>query len=255
MVTSEDLLQGGSLRVILVPDPSRPHNNPEITESLELSNIVIDKDKFWGITSSLHSPQGIAEVPRDALLQPCVYAYSNYTTIVVNGSRAWNFIRVNQTKAYTKIEFVVIANYRLVWERGANEDVGELRRAIMSARRVKIALLDQEGFWNIHLVHQPTIVNGKDHFELFTDSDCYPDCLRQTAAMMALGQKLDLEMQDRQRQGSIAVGVTMGITGQYACWRVAMSNGLNRRAVLSPGGDQLRTTLVPYQALKVFVET
>lgn len=38
MVTTEDLLRGVSLRVIIVPDPAAPHNNPEITESLELSN-------------------------------------------------------------------------------------------------------------------------------------------------------------------------------------------------------------------------
>lgn len=144
--TVNRLLNGESLRVVLVPDPSEPQNVPEITESLELRHILIDGDKFWGITSPVHSSFGVTIVGAHAPDEPCFYAYSNYAGIVVNASPSRQYARVYRARAYREMTFVAAPNYRLVWDSGVDGDVGAVRDAVREGRKLKIALLDHENY-------------------------------------------------------------------------------------------------------------
>ena len=258
MVTTEDLLRGDSLRVVLVPDPAAPHNYPEITESLELSHVIIDGDRFWGITSRVHGSFGIPGIEGRAADEPCCYAYSNYAGIVVNASKSWDFLRIYDSNSYKKMEFIALSDCRLVWESGKTESMGELREAITKGRRLKVGLLDDDGLWNLHPVHQPTIRNESEYFELFTDDNAYPEVFRNSQVMTELGTRINglLEGLEKKGQRDLADNRCFHIKNSryYSCWNIVTSSGLSRRVKPIPECGDSPFYAQPYRSLRVFAE-
>ena len=253
--TVERLLNGESLRVVLVPDPSQPHNFPEITESLELRHILIDRDKFWGITSPVHSSFGVVIDGEHAPEEPCFYAYSNYAGIVVNASPSRQYARVYRDRAYREMTFVAAPNYRLVWESGVDGNVGAVRAAVREGKKLKIAMLDHENYWNIDPVHRPIVATGNDDFELVTDYASYPLGLRLSANVLALEKRVNaLFAPSEGEEDTGAGGMLIDNGGYHWCWRIATSDGRSRTA---PGrGPFSSQDLVDthYKTLKVFAE-
>ena len=201
-VKADDLLNGASLRVVLHPDPEFQTDFPDMIESFSLPHIIIHGGEFIAKTANRHA---LAYDYRAYDMNSAFsYAYSNFLSYVINCSAAEPFIRLYSTTAYQEIKFVAKNGCETVWEYGST--VSMRRRPRWNERSMpgslKIALLDQDGLWNIHPVHMPSFYVGRNHFELFTEQDALPIVFRYAADLKKL-EKHFLENIKRNKRASI----------------------------------------------------
>ena len=198
-VTAEDLLNGASLRVVLHPDPEAQTAFPDMVESFDLPHIIIRGSEFIAKTANRHA------LPYDSRAYDTnfassyaysnfasSYAYSNFLSCVINSSAVDPIFQAYSAIAYQEIKFVAKNAYETVWEYGVHETTAAVERAIEAGKRLKIALLDQDDFWNIHPVHMPSFYVGQNHFELFTEQDAFPIVFRYPVDL----KKIDKHIRD-----------------------------------------------------------
>lgn len=262
--TVDALLRGETLKVVLTPDPAIPHNRPEIQESFELPHVVIDRDGFWAKTTtviSLDFHSGGVEAYDLSL--PGSYAYSNYADLVVNSSFLSGLVRCYDAQSYSQLDFITQPDHDLVWEHGETGDMAALREAVSTGRSLKIALLDDQNYWNIHPVNMPTVRTGEDWFQLFTDKDAYPTMFRMTESARnfsdVLGRQLDERSGgDRTKLGDSRAMVVMNQEFFSCFYRVFADGnyvrGLGRDDVVIGDDGKADVPKLRYQALKVFAE-
>ncbi|MEQ8194805.1 MAG: hypothetical protein RIB59_09985, partial [Rhodospirillales bacterium] len=198
--TAEDLLNGATLRVVLHPHKNVQVDFPDMIESFELPHITLIGERFFAKTSPRHA---ISFQFKDYDLNAAYsYAYSNHYDFVVNCSLGEGFTRICSKKAYAEVIFVAPQNYELVWHSEKTESVEAVETAILAGRRLKIALLDEDGVWNIQPVHMPSFYVGRNFFELFTEQDAMPEFLRQPKELEAIGKKYKSLLKDYLRKNT-----------------------------------------------------
>ena len=222
-VKADDLLNGASLRVVLHPDPEFQTDFPDMIESFSLPHIIIHGGEFIAKTANRHA---LAYDYRAYDMNSAFsYAYSNFLSYVINCSAAEPFIRLYSTTAYQEIKFVAKNGCETVWEYGVHETTAAVERAIDAGKRLKIALLDQDGLWNIHPVHMPSFYVGRNHFELFTEQDALPIVFRYAADLKKL-EKHFLENIKRNKRASILRSALMSENVIfYSCYYTVWPNG------------------------------
>ena len=255
-IKAEDLLNGASLRVVLHPDPEVQHSAPDMVESFDLPHIVIHGSEFIAKTANRHA------LPYDDRAYDASsassYAFSNFLSFVINSSAAEPLFRAYSTTAYLEIEFVAKNAYETVWEYGVHETTVAVERAIEAGKRLKIALLDQDGLWNIHPVHMPSFYVGQNHFELFTEQDALPIIFRYLADLKKIDKYFCDKIEQYIETGDIEnkkdkikeTGLQSADVVFYSCYYTVWPNGEHLLGKFVLRGEEPRK----YTALKVFAE-
>ena len=255
LVPADDLLNGASLRVVLHPDPEVQTDFPDMVESFELPHIILHEGEFIAKTSNRHA---LAYDFRAYDVNSAFsYAFSNYLSYVVNCSAADSLFRAYSANAYHEIEFVAANTHETVWEYGTDQPTAPVERAIEAGKRLKIALLDADDFWNIHPVHMPSFYVGQNRFELFTEQDAVPEFFRYPSTLKEFSRNLDQQIQERLASGVAKTrkDEMMGFAAQppvsfYSCYYTLWPNGQYLRGKIVLQGDEPES----YKALKIFAE-
>jgi hypothetical protein len=253
----DDLLNGATLRVVLHPHRDAQTDFPDMIESFELPHITLIGDRFFAKTAARHA---ISFEFRDYDLNAAYsYAYSNYYDFVVNCSLGEGFSRIRGKQAYATVAFVTPQNYELVWHSEKDQSVKAVETAILSGRRLKIALLDGDDIWNIHPVHMPSFYVDKNFFELFTEQDAMPEYFRHTQELEAIGSKYKSLVKDYLRENTPK---NMALAYSDVTMLNPDTEFYSNYYTLRSQGDYLHGKLVVsqedprrYKALKVFAET
>ena len=218
----ESILNGHSLRVVLYPDTNLQHNKFRLVEALNLEHILLDGEKFWAMTHTASSTG--ASVQEDGnIAMPTSYGYSNYADVVFNFSYLSEMARIYPSSDYSRIRFVTIPNYQLVWKHG-DSDTSKLRKCITQGCSLRVALLDEENYWNIHAVWQAIIGEENDWFEVQTHVDAFPSILRQTQYVASLSEEIN-----QQKRGSSDGGRTAALLDNvtfHSCFYRIRGDGL-----------------------------
>ena len=193
-INIDDLLAGASLRVVLHPHRDVQVDFPDMIESFDLPHITLIGDRFFAKTANRHA---LSFQFKDYDLKAAFsYAYSNHYDYVVNFSQTEGFLRICSKNAYEEITFVASKNYDLVWDSENNQSVKSVEAAILSGRKLKIALLDADDIWNIHPIHMPSFYVDKNFFELFSEQDSMPDFFRSLNELEVIGKKYNVLLKD-----------------------------------------------------------
>jgi hypothetical protein len=173
------LLDGGSLRTLMIPDPSLPSNRPEHIESYDLPHVVVLGDTFWGKSESvhlLHTPDDASQTipssdPRRNLLAFC---YTNVGKIFCSYAPELLRVSIFPKERYKKHVWQVRENYRLIWDSENDSKTNIVKDEINATSKFKIAMLDAEDIWNIHPIDLPMYESETGTFHLKTSADLYP---------------------------------------------------------------------------------
>lgn len=186
------------------------------------------------------------------------YAYSNNYSYVVNCSHTENTARVYNKNVYESLNFVPINNFELIWESGSNEDMKAVEDAICAGRPLKAALLDPDGYWNIHPIHMSSFYLDKNYFELFTDQDAVPMFLHNEEDLELIEQQMKQKLKEAVREHSPR---NLREVFEKAGFYTENIEFYSTFYTIRSDGDYLRASTVlkqetpqQYQALKVFAD-
>jgi len=171
----QELINGASLRTFMVPDDSIPSNYPEHTESFDLPHIIIKGDYFWGKSEAVHVGYHFG----DDILPLASYCYTNIGNIFCSYTPSTGRACLMSKKRYRKHEWHIKKDYRLIWDSKKNESPEIIKDEIEHCSKIKIAMLDSEGIWNIHPINLPMYYAGEGNFVLNSSGDSYPMFFRE----------------------------------------------------------------------------
>ena len=181
------ILSGASLRLVLHPRTKVQIDFPDMYEAFDLRHVILRGQRFFAKTANCHAiPVNFSTYDMATAYS---YAYSNHYSYVVNSSQQAGTVRIYNKNVYESLQFVPVENFELIWEAGANENIKTVEDAVSTGRPLKIALLDTEGYWNVHPIHMSSFYIDQGYFELFTDQDAVP---------VFLHNEDDLEMLEKQ---------------------------------------------------------
>ncbi len=178
----QKLIDGGSLYTYMVPDDSIPTNRPLHAEGFYLSNIVITKDVFWGMSRPGHLDHERNRV----ISQSSFFCYTNrFNGIFFNYNPREEVMSLMPLNHYKSHEFIVKDNWELIWDSSRKESypINDFRNLVQSGSRFKIALLDHEVIWNIHPVDLPMCHLNEEILVMKTELFPYPEIIRRPKIM------------------------------------------------------------------------
>ena len=178
----QKLIDGGSLYTYMVPDDSIPTNRPLHAEGFCLSNIVIAKDVFWGMSRPGHLAYDNTRV----ISQSSFFCYTNgFNGIFFNYNPREEAMSLMPLNRYKSHEFIVKDNWELIWDSSHKEScpINDFRNLVQSGTRFKIALLDHEAVWNIHPVDLPMCHLNEEILVMKTELFPYPEIIRRIEIM------------------------------------------------------------------------
>lgn len=180
------LLSGGSLRVVLYPDSSRPDVAASV-ESLALPHLYVQGNRLIGVSAYNHSWQ-IGEAHYDPK-QTAAYAYNNFCDLVFNASLELGVVRGYHVSLYEKVEFVVAPDYEEIWRVGADSTIERVGDAVRAGRRLKVMLEADDGLVVIHPVHMAEVALDNSTFTCFTDQTSHPANFRSLESVQAMSDE------------------------------------------------------------------
>ncbi|MBO1352261.1 MAG: hypothetical protein EBE86_035090 [Hormoscilla sp. GUM202] len=164
----EHLINGYSLHTVMVPDPFFPKNRPEHLESYSLNNVVINGKYFWGMSGGGHF------FCQGNQFGNSRFYYSNINRIFfTTDSNATLAVMMDKCR-YKEHNWQIKGDYELLWKWSGERNNQRLKDAINQSRKLKIAILDSEGIWNIHDVELCYYSIEDDTFSLTTSYLSYP---------------------------------------------------------------------------------
>lgn len=170
----EKVLDGWSLRTFMVPDPAIPSNAPRHMESYDLPHLVINGDRFWAWSRTLH-----LMVHDDAPVANLSFCYSNIENIFCSyRPGVENGLRIMAKSRYAKHEWRLHHGHRLVWDSTAGSDTEAIEKEIENGSKLAVAMLDEDSIWNVHPVQLPFFYEVSGLFELKTENEQYPVVFR-----------------------------------------------------------------------------
>lgn len=181
------ILGGGSVRVVLYPDPNRPEVTATV-ENLALPHLYIQENKVIGVSGYNHSwhLNGARYDPR----LTAAYAYSNFCDLVFNASLALGVVRGIHVSLYSKVRFVVVPDFEEIWRLDGNGGVEPVRDAVRAGRKLKVAIEDDSGLTVIHPVHMAEVLLDRHEFTCFTDQTAHPAIFRAPDAVQAMSNEI-----------------------------------------------------------------
>lgn len=177
------LLSGGSLRVVLYPDSSRPDVWASV-ESLALPHVYIQGSRILGVSAYNHSWQ-LGDASYDPK-QTAAYAYNNFCDLVFNASLELGVVRGYHVSLYEKVEFVITPDYEEIWRVGADSTIDRVGDAVRAGRRLKVMLEADDGLIVIHPVHMAEVALDNSGFTCFTDQTAHPACFRSLESVQTI---------------------------------------------------------------------
>ena len=244
------ILDGYSLRTLMVPDPAIPTNRPEHVESYDLPHVVIDGDRFWGKSETAHlfHTHGDAErklIPGDPRNGLASFCYGNVGEFFFSYTPDRGRISSIEKIRYKQHAWSLRGNYTLVWDsaKGAPTDV--IRNEIQIGSKFKIAMLDAENIWNIHSVDLPMYEVGTGRFQLKTAADLYPKIFRDRKYLDAVAGSTRLAVENA-APGDAEVVAHVPVEG-FSTFYSLFSDGTYYNFY-----DIARATKKKYKRLKVF---
>jgi len=180
------LLSGYSLRTFMMPDSAIPSNNPEHVECYRLPHVLIFDDQFWGKTETAHISCGEQHLSET----PCAFCYTSFGQLFFSYNPSINGGVLMSKRRYKQHDWVLKADYRLVWDSDGDADGCVIRDEISKAAALKVALLDSEGVWHIHPVDLPMFFPDSGQFVLKSVSDAYPGDFKVRSTIEALYEQL-----------------------------------------------------------------
>lgn len=237
----EKILEGSSLRTVMVPDPALTSNRPEHVESYDLPHIVINGGTFWGKTRNTH----LFHVRGERIAGCAAFCYTNAGENFFGLSLPSNNLVAFSRHRYKDYRWILVKNYRLIWDSQGTRSPEIVREEIDSASKLRIAMLDSEDVWNIHPVDLPMFELEPGVFRLKTEHDFYPSFCRQpNSADVLVGLMReavgDLTQKTREMNVQFAVPV-------FCAFYSASSEGVYYNYYDIPRNTQQR-----YKRLKVF---
>lgn len=169
----ESVIEGASLRTVMIPDDVIPSNNPLHIESYDLPHVIVNGGYFWGKSETAHLGQTLGQPPRNT----GSFCYTNIGNIFSYFSHDPNTLLLYNKKRYKSHSWRTKGDFRLVWDSLLDQSSAEVKKEIESGSKFKIAMLDSEYIWNIHPIDLPTYFPKENRFELKTNMDWYPTFL------------------------------------------------------------------------------
>lgn len=238
----DQLLDGCSLRTLMVPDPALPENAPEHLESYELPHVIVRGELFWAKSATTHlsiaDGQPIGNVS---------FCYANHGDVFCSFAPGYkDGLYFMPKKRYTVHEWRLRKNFKVIWDSDAGESTEIVGEEIARGATFKIALLDSEDVWNLHPVDLPFYYSEANSFEMKTVSDLYPQFFRQPE-----------EFQDSLRNSE---GYDSFLTSESAIVRLSVPDFSTFYSVRSDGSyfnyyDVSRSSRQTYQRLKLFSDS
>jgi hypothetical protein len=178
----QELIDGRSLYTYMVPDDSIPTNRPLHAQGFCLSNIVVTKDVFWGMSRPGHLEYDHNHV----ISQSSLFCYTNgFNGIFFHYNPREEGMALMPLSRYKRHEFIVKDNWELIWDSSRKEScpINDFRNLVKSGTRFKIALLDHEDIWNIHPVDLPMCHLNAEMLVMRTELFSSPEIIRRPAMM------------------------------------------------------------------------
>ena len=174
--TIQALINGSSLATFMIPDASIPTNKPRHLEGFQLHNIIINKGIFWGFTRNAHGAHVLGQY---IIKEPNTFCYSNNDQKVflsyAFGSEVACWMPLER---YEQHEFVLREDYELIWSSDAPENLEPVVQAVQTARPLKMAMLDEDGIWNIRPVDLCMFHTEEKNFLVKSELFYYPIMFR-----------------------------------------------------------------------------
>jgi hypothetical protein len=166
------VLAGGSLRTVMIPDPSIPTNRPMHVETYRLPHLVAHDALFWAFSGTAHYPHIFGEPP---MCNTTMFCYTNIENMFCSFTKYDSAVMFMSKYRYKKHEWI-INNYvnRVLWDSDGCTDVDAIKVAIECGVSFSVAFLDSEGVWNVHPVDLPMFELNEKRFILKTVDDEYP---------------------------------------------------------------------------------
>ena len=164
------ILDGYSLRTSMVPDPAIPTNRPEHVESYDLPHVVIDGDRFWGKSDTVHlfHTHGDTErnlIPGDTRNGLAAFCCSNKGDLFFSYTPDQDRLSTINRSRYKKHAWALRGKNTLIWDSEDDETAQVVGKAIECAAKLNIAMLDNEDIWNVHPVDLPMYETGAGRFQ------------------------------------------------------------------------------------------
>ncbi len=170
----DGILNGASLRTVMIPDDAISSNNPEHIESFHLSHIITKGDSFWGKSEATHVGDHLGEEPYPL----CSFCYTNIGNIFCSYMPSSNRCVFMSKKIYRKHAWRIRNDFNLLWDSEQDDLPEKIREKIEQAAKMKIVMLDEEDVWNIHPITLPMYYKREQRFELKSAGDAYPMIFR-----------------------------------------------------------------------------
>ena len=167
-----NILEGADLRIVLEPDEKIDPSAPPHIEAFDLPHVVIVDGHFWGRTPTVHSRSTPVV---------CSFCYPSGGRLLCSYTPSNGAGRMIQMDRYKHMWWKPSDRYGLVWDQSYGEDTQKLLDAVRAGRRLKAAMLDKSGVWDINPIHLPMVSKG--WFLLRTPMDYYPAWFRSPSWM------------------------------------------------------------------------
>jgi hypothetical protein len=170
----EALLEGASLRSVMVPDPDIPTNRPVHVETYFLPHVISKDGLFWAFHETSHLVHVFGQ---PASLIKTTFSYTNHGPLFCSFSEESSMVSVVVLMSklrYREHYFLTPKTKKIIWDSENATTTISVRQAVERGARLSIALLDSENVWNMHPVDLPMSHLEDDAFELKTTFHTYP---------------------------------------------------------------------------------
>ncbi|MFB3924410.1 MAG: hypothetical protein ACE14T_00020 [Syntrophales bacterium] len=236
------LLDGASLKTVMIPDVSIESNRPKHLECFQLPHIIIKGNLFWGMSRNAHCHHLLG-----AFVSPygSSFIYGNSPDRVFF---SFNLLPEGLTgmplERYEFHRFVCHRNYELVWDSQSQSSADNVRACTEEGKAIKIAMLDEDNIWNIHPVDLPMFHVETGGFLIKTELFPYPGVLRDERQTRVLLDTFKSAFRESPGQTIFAV-TTEPFYSFY---------GLYEDGTYYNSFDIVRNTRKKYRRLRIFAE-
>ncbi len=169
----ESILEGGGLKSVMIPDSSIPSNRPRHTECYRFHHLLLRGDYLWAMTRKSH----VMDRERAGYdFVNCSFAYSMGIENIF--STIGRDVVWMPMERYESFEWKSSAKWKQVWDSDDPKNMEEIRKSIENGSKIKIHLLDDEEFWNIHPIDLAQLTD-EGNFILRTEPHDYPFLFRE----------------------------------------------------------------------------
>ena len=175
----DKILAGWSLSTVMVPDPFLPSNRPEHLETVALPHVIVTGQSFWAKSEPVH----FIHAPRIMEFGVCAWCYTNRGDHFCSYAPGPSSFRLMRRARYKRHEWRLHEDHGLIWDSDRGDSPKIVRDAVESGVKLRAALLDTEGVWNVHPADLSCFFPDEGIFQIKTGLDDYPMVFRSVKNM------------------------------------------------------------------------